>query len=116
MNKRNILIVAMLAMILMGSVVLSAAVINVHNVYPGESLEIEYHNGYYLDSQEVYITSDYNSSTYTFTYVTLVNGTNTIKVTQGNRSVTETFYYDGNAVDITLPGPWKQLPGQEDPQ
>jgi hypothetical protein len=104
MNKRNIIIVAMLAMILLGSVVLSAAVWNVHNVYPGENLEIGYYNGSYWTTQEAFIPGDYQSSTYSFQWVTLSVGNHLVKATQANRSVTKTIYYDGNStIDITLP-------------
>jgi len=115
MNKRNILIVAMLAMILMGSVMLSAAVVNVHNVHSNGTLTLTYETQ--AGQQSISITIGQITSSTETLIIPLHTGMNTITATQGNRTVTGTYFYNGsNEINITLPGPWEKIPGQEYPQ
>ena len=116
-NRKNIIVIAIMAIMLMGSVVLSAAQFNIHNVHSNQTLHIYYPN--YQGTGHIGLPIGQQTTTTTVTVdVPITFGGSVITVTQGDRTVTRSVNYNGHndSFDITLPGPWEKLPGQEDPQ
>jgi hypothetical protein len=119
MNKRNILIVAMLAMILMGSVVLSAGntTFIIHNVYSitqHDPVEI-----FFFDSSSTGELYNLDSSTLTINHHYITPPTpsmSVILVKQGNRE----WRYSGwgtpaiGDVELELPGPYENRNPESD--
>ena len=119
MNKRNIIIVAMLAVILMGSVVLSAGntTFIIHNVYSitqHDPIEISYFTN--VSTEELY---DLESSTLTITisYTAQPNTHCQARVIQGDRiwgSIYLTPAGSNFDFELELPGPYEKRNPESD--
>ena len=119
--RRNTIIIALIAIFVLGSVILHADIIDiqVRNVYSHNwshaPLEVI---TYELGSSTPYRTHTtgnlYNlpSSTYTFENKYYDQGSYTYTATQGNRTVSGSFYLHGQwgVILKSLPGPYEPIP------